>query len=167
MSRMSRRRFCQSLGGSGLIAQASVTATDLDALLQTAAPSPDSSHVGNLYPFVQKQADRSRLELSFLQSRFQDLSSWQARARTRVLDCLCYSPTAVSPAPQVIRRIERDTYIEEYLTFQTTPDLRVPAYVLIPKNVSLPAPGIVLLHCHGGAYVWGKEKVVAVENEHP
>jgi dienelactone hydrolase len=23
-----------------------------------------------------------------------------------------------------------------------------------------------VLHCHGGAYVWGKEKVVAVENEH-
>jgi len=135
--------------------------------LQAPDARPDSSHIGNLYPFVQKQADRSRLELSFLQSRFQDLTSWQARARTRVLDCLCYSPTAVSPAPQVIRRTERDTYIEEYLTFQTTPDLRVPAYVLIPKNVSLPAPGIVLLHCHGGAYVWGKEKVVAVENEHP
>ena len=25
----------------------------------------------------------------------------------------------------------------------------------------------VVLHCHGGAYVWGNEKVVALENEHP
>jgi dienelactone hydrolase len=166
MSRMSRRRFVQSLGGTSLLSKASVTLTDLTARLQTSL-APDSSHIGNLYPFVQKQADRSRLELSFLQSRFQDLKSWQKLARSRVLDCLCYSPPPVSPAPQVIRRTERNTYIEEYLTFQTTPDLRVPAYVLIPKNAPLPAPALVVLHCHGGAYVWGKEKVVAVEHEHP
>jgi dienelactone hydrolase len=79
---------------------------------------------------------------------------------------LCYSPPPVSPAPQIIRRTDRDTYIEEYLTFQTTPDLRIPAYVLIPKAAALPAPALVVLHCHGGAYVWGKEKVVAVDNEH-
>jgi len=43
----------------------------------------------------------------------------------------------------------------------------VPAYVLIPKNVKLPAPGIVALHDHGGFYLWGKEKLVETEDEHP
>jgi dienelactone hydrolase len=43
----------------------------------------------------------------------------------------------------------------------------VPACLLIPKNVTLPAPGIVVLHCHGGMYVWGHEKVVEMEDEHP
>ena len=167
MSRMTRRRFVQSLGASSLLSQASVPSSDLTALLQTPPASPDSPHIGNLYPFVQKQADRSRLELSFLQPQFRDLKSWQKLARARVLDCLCYAPPPVSPAPQVIRRTNRDTYIEEYLTFQTTPDLRLPAFVLVPKHVPLPAPGLVVLHCHGGAYVWGKEKVVAIENEHP
>jgi dienelactone hydrolase len=134
-------------------------------LLQGTAATSDSSHIGNLYPFVQKQADRSPLELSFLQSRFSDLKSWQKLARAGVLDRLCYSPAPVSPMPRVIRRTDRGDYIEEYLTFQTTPDLRVPAYVLIPKNASFPAPGVVVLHDHGGAYVWGKEKVVAIDNE--
>jgi dienelactone hydrolase len=133
---------------------------------QTAAGT-DSPHIGNLYPFVQKQADRSSLELSFLHPRFSDLKSWQKVARARVLECLDYSPPAVAAAPEIIRRTDRGDYIEEYLTFQTTPDLRVPAYLLIPKKATLPAPGIVVLHCHGGAYVWGKEKVVATENEHP
>jgi dienelactone hydrolase len=165
---MSRRRFVQSVGGSSLLSRASIAASsNLTALVQTPAAPPDSPHIGNLYPFVQKQADRSPLELSFLQSRFQDLKTWQTRARARVVDCLCYSPPPVSPAPQIIRRTDRDTYIEEYLTFQTTPDLRIPAYVLIPKAAALPAPALVVLHCHGGAYVWGKEKVVAVDNEHP
>jgi dienelactone hydrolase len=165
---MSRRRFVQSLGGSSLLSRASITSPkDLTTLLQSPAVPPDSPHIGNLYPFVQQQADRSPLELSFLQSQYRNLQSWQKLARTRVLDCLCYSPPPVAPAPELIRRSDRGTYTEEYLTFQTTPDLRVPAYVLIPKNVPLPAPALVVLHCHGGAYLWGKEKVVAVDNEHP
>lgn len=166
MSRMNRRKFCQSLAGSSLLSQVSFSPTQLATVLQTGGAAPDSPHIGNLYPFVQKQADRSPLELSFLQSRFNDLAAWQKLARARVLEHLCYSPAPVSPLPRVIRRTDRGDYIEEYLTFQTTPDLRVPAYVLIPKNASFPAPGIVVLHDHGGAYVWGKEKVVAVDNEH-
>lgn len=166
MSRISRRRFVQSLGGTSLLPHTSLTPADLAALVQTRVAGPDSSHIGNLYPFVQRQADRSRLELSFLQSRFTDLKSWQKIARARVLESLCYAPPAVSPAAKVLRRTDRGDYIEEYLTFQTTPDLVVPAYVLIPKGRSLPAPGVVVLHDHGGAYVWGKEKVVAVDNPH-
>ena len=166
MPRMTRRRFCGSLGASGLLSQASFGPGHLAALIQPPA-APDSPHLGNLYPFVQQQADRSRLELSFLQSRFRDLEAWQKVARARVLDQLCYAPPAVSPATDVIRRTDRGDYVEEYLTCQTTPDLRVPGYVLIPKKGSLPAPGLVVLHCHGGAYVWGKEKVVAVDNEPP
>jgi dienelactone hydrolase len=57
--------------------------------------------------------------------------------------------------------------VQEYITFQTTPDIRVPAYVLIPEKAKVPAPGIVALHCHGGFYVWGKEKLVDAEREHP
>ena len=170
MSSISRRRFCQSLGATSLLSQVSLTASDglrTAGLPQGTTAAPGSPHIGNLYPFVQKQADRSPLELSFLRSQFRDLKSWQEVARARVLDRLCYSPAAAPPAAEVIRRTDRGDYIEEYLTFQTTPDLRVPAYVLIPKEAPLPAPGLVVLHCHGGAYVWGKEKVLAIDNEHP
>ncbi len=166
MSTMTRRRFCQSLGGGSLVLPSSFTLPSL-VRIQNPSAAADAPHIGNLYPFVQKQADRSPLELSFLRPRFKDLKSWQKIARPRVFDCLDYSPPPVSPAPEIIRRTDRGDYIEEYLTFQTTPDLRVPAYVLIPKKASLPAPGLVVFHCHGGAYVWGKEKVVAVADEHP
>ena len=166
MTTLTRRRFWQSLAASGLL-PSSFTTTDVAPFMQAAAPAQDSPHVGTLYPFVQQQADRSRLELSFLHPHFRDLASWQRTARARVLEHLFYAPPPVSPTPDVIRRTDRGDYIEEYLTFQTTPDLRVPAYVLVPKKGPRPAPGVVVLHCHGGAYVWGKEKVVAVGNEHP
>jgi len=58
-------------------------------------------------------------------------------------------------------------YVRETVRFNTTPDARVPAFVLVPKNVSTPAPAIVALHDHGGFYLWGKEKIVEVPNEHP
>jgi dienelactone hydrolase len=168
LTALSRRRFCQWLGGSGLVATASLPYEPIDLhRLDQPSASQTGSHIGSLYPFIQKQVDRSPLELSFLRPEFRDLEAWQKTARTRVFDHLFYSPPATSPSPELIRRTDRGEYIEELLTFQTTPDLRVPAYVLIPKNATLPAPGLVVLHCHGGFYLWGKEKVVEMEGEAP
>jgi dienelactone hydrolase len=56
--------------------------------------------------------------------------------------------------------VDRGEYVQEKVYFNTTPDLRVPAYVLIPKNSPLPAPAIVALHDHGGFYLYGKEKLI-------
>lgn len=165
MTTLTRRRFVRSVGTSALIPPASFALAS-GGQAQLPAAAQDGPHIGNLYPFVQQQADRSRLELSFLQTRFRDLAAWQKIARARVFEQLSYAPPAAAPAAELVRRSDRGDYIEEYLTFRTTPDLRVPAYVLVPKNARRPAPGLVVLHCHGGAYVWGKEKVVAVENEH-
>jgi dienelactone hydrolase len=163
---VSRRQFCEWLGGSGLLARSlpSIRA-GLPPFQEPSTPAQTGSHIGTLYPFVQKQADRSRFELSFLHDKFRVLEPWQKTARAKVLEHLFYSPPSIAPMPEVVRREDRGDYVQEYLTFQTTPDLRVPAYVLIPKRATQPMPGIVLLHCHGGFYAWGKEKVVEVEGE--
>jgi dienelactone hydrolase len=165
----SRRQFLQSLGAAGLVAGGGshVQGAMVAPALAPQPPSPSGSDIGSLYPFVQKQADRSPLELSFLHDEFTDLGAWQSRARATVLEHLFCRPAAVPPAAQVIRREDRGEYVQEYLTFQTTPDSRVPAYVLLPKAARLPAPGIVALHCHGGFYAWGKEKLVESDREHP
>jgi dienelactone hydrolase len=164
---MTRRGFWGSLAASGLLSRTPFKPAEPATLMQAPTGAKDSPHIGNLYPFVQQQADRSPLELSFLHPRFRDLAPWQKTARTRVLDQLFYSPPPVAPEPEIIRRTDRGDYLEEYLTFRTTPDLRVPAYVLVPRKAAAPAPGVVLLHDHGGFYIWGKEKVVASDNEHP
>ena len=167
---LTRRQFCQWLGESGVLAHASVplvTGDDAAFEQSATAAAQTGSHIGNLHAFVQQQADRFRLELSFLRAEFRDLKRWQQKARARVLEHLFYAPAAVSPRPEVIRREDRGDHFQERVTFQTTPDLRVPAFVLIPKTAKLPAPGIVVLHCHGGVYLWGKEKVVEGEGEPP
>jgi dienelactone hydrolase len=161
--KISRREFCEQLTAGGTMLAAADT---IKAVAQT--PAATGPHLGNLYAFVQRQADQSPLELSFLRPEFKSLKQWQPRARAKLFELLCYEPPPVAPQPQLIRRTDRGAYIEEYLTFQTTPDLRVPAFVLIPKNARLPAPGIVALHSHDGFYLWGKEKLIeSAADEHP
>jgi dienelactone hydrolase len=135
----------------------------------TAAPSPPEldSDIGSLYPFVQSQAIAGEFPLSFLQGDFKDLASWKRKARGLLLELLHYAPPRCDPRPETVQRMDRGDYLEEKVHFNTTPDVRVPGYVLIPKRVRLPAPAIAALHDHGGFYLWGKEKLVEREDEHP
>jgi dienelactone hydrolase len=167
---ISRREFCEHLAASGgLLAGADPRIESAaETMISAQTTNTTSPHIGNLYPFVQRQADQSPLGLSFLRPEFKSLKPWQARARAKLFELLCYAPPPVAPQPQLIRRQDKGDYVEEYLTFQTTPDLRVPAYVMIPKHAKLPAPGIVALHSHDGFYLWGKEKLIeGGADEHP
>jgi len=86
----------------------------------------------------------------------------------RVLDLLHYEPPPCDPRAETHERVDCGDYTREKVSFSTTPDVRVPAYVLVPKRASAsrPAPAIVALHDHGGFYLWGKEKLVAIDGEH-
>ena len=58
-------------------------------------------------------------------------------------------------------------YIQEYVAFQSTQGQIVPAYVLVPKNISGPRPAIIAIHGHGGNFLWGKSKVTATMARRP
>ena len=130
------------------------------------APARTGSDVGSLYPFIRSQAVRGEFPLSYLRAEFGDVAAWKRQARGKLLELLHYAPTPCDPDAEVLERVEADGYVRERVLFNTTPELRIPAYVLIPKGLTKPAPAIVALHDHGGFYVWGKEKVVAVGSEH-
>lgn len=125
------------------------------------------SDVGSLYPFIQSQAVRGEFPLSFLRDEFKDLLAWRQRARGKILDLLHYAPPACEPRPEVVERVDRGDHVREKVYFNTSSDLRVPAYVLVPKKRERPLPAIVALHDHGGFYFWGKEKLVEADDEHP
>ena len=127
---------------------------------------PDAQ-VGSLYPLLRATAGRSTLQLSFLHDRFQDVAAWKREARLRVLSLLQYAPPKCEPRAEVVERVDCGSYIREKLYFNTTPDIRVPAYLLLPKGEARRRPAIVALHDHGAFFAWGKEKLVATEHEHP
>jgi dienelactone hydrolase len=168
-----RREFLNETASGALAAALAAVAPD-DAHAAGAAPrrsetpgADPGSDIGSLYPFVESQAVRGEFPLSFLRPEFKDVGAWKTKARGRVLDLLHYSPVPCDPRPETLGRIDRGDYVEERVAFNTTPDVRVPAFVLVPKRAPLPAPGVVTLHDHGGFYMWGKEKLVEQEEEHP
>ena len=131
---------------------------------QTSIPD---AQVGSLYPFVEKTAGRSAFEISFLHDRFRDVEAWKKEARSKVRGLLQYDPPACDPQAEVVERTDCGDYVREKIYFNTTPDIRVPAYLLLPKGERKRRPAIVALHDHGAFFAWGKEKIVATENEHP
>ena len=130
-------------------------------------PKPDKADLGSLFPAMQKLAEARHYEWSFLGGRFRSFPEFQNAARAKVFELLSYHPDKVAPAAQVRERVDCGDYIRETIEFNTTPLFRVPAYVLIPKRRNGPAPAIVDLHSHGGMFIFGKEKVVDLGQNHP
>ncbi len=159
---MNRRELLASLG---LMAPVSAPAAAAQSPQVPAVPTRDprssDADVGSFYPWIEKQWT-SQKDLSFLNARFRNAAEWQREVRPLIFDRLFYRPPVVPFAPKVLDRVETDEYVREQLEFNTTPDIRVPAYLHIPKRVKLPAPAVVVLHDHGGYYYFGKEKVTAL-----
>lgn len=125
------------------------------------------SALGNLYPFVKHQQEKTHQSLAFLHRQPKDLEAWKAEARGKVFELLSYRPEVTDPRPRILERVDRGDYVRERLNFWATPDVEVPAYFLLPKRAKFPVPAVVALHDHGGFYYWGKEKLVETDDEHP
>ena len=151
--------------GSTLAARCDLAGADASGVVPT--PSRTGSDVGSLFPFIQSQAVKGEFPLSYLNPRFRSLRSWKRTARGKLLELLHYAPASCRPAAETVERVEFRDHFRELVWFNTTPDVRVPAYVLVPKHAPRRAPAIVALHDHGGFYLWGKEKLVDLPDLHP
>jgi dienelactone hydrolase len=163
---ISRRGF---LTKSGLACSSAWLATN--SLRPTAAQeSPPAvksdSDVGSLFPIIQSEAVKGEFPLSFLNPKFRNVNRWKKEARGKLLELLHYSPEKCDHRAEVVERVDKGDYIREKIYFNTTPAIRVPAYLLVPKREGK-LPAIVALHDHGGFYLWGKEKLVELEGEAP
>jgi dienelactone hydrolase len=125
------------------------------------------SDVGSLFPFIQSQAVKSDFPLSYLNPKFKSYKAWKKQARGKLLDLLHYAPPRCESRPEIVERSEQGNYFLEKIYFNTTPEIRAPAFLLLPKNAKFPAPAIIALHDHGGFYLWGKEKLVELQGENP
>jgi dienelactone hydrolase len=157
----SRRDFLAALAAAGVLAP--------DALAADAPRElpPTGADLGSLFADVEKLIASQRYTLSFSEGRFKNIEEFRAAVRPKLLDLLLYKPDKVDPKAEVVERVERDDHVREKIVFSTGPHFRVPAYVLIPKKRSGKLPAIVDLHSHGGMFLFGKEKVIDLGNNHP
>ena len=162
---ISRRSFLlKSSVVSGALLAGSSSGGAQSAVPMAAVKS--NSDVGSLFPIIQAQAVKGEFPLSFLNSKFRNVKRWKKEARGKLLELLHYAPEKCDARAEVVEKVDMGDYVREKIYFNTTPVIRVPAYVLVPKREGK-LPAIVALHDHGGFYLWGKEKLVAVEGEAP
>src|ERR1051325_1750640 len=165
---ISRRDFLFTSGALASVAASVPVATSVagaDASIPSAATGTHSD-VGSLFPIIQSEAVKGEFPLSFLNARFSSVKSWKGKARAKLLELLHYSPERCDPKAEIVERVDKSDFVREKIYFNTTPAIRVPAYLLIPKAAnSKRLPAIVALHDHGGFYLWGKEKLVETEDE--
>jgi dienelactone hydrolase len=168
----SRRDFLATVGlsalGTALSANAGAVESPAPSLADpTRILSPSQANLGTLFADVEKIADTGRYSYAYRSGRFASYEAFQHEARAKLFELLLYRPEPVDPRPEVLERVDCGEYFRERVTFATSPVLRVPAYVLIPKNLKAPAPAMVDLHSHGGMFLFGKEKVVDLGSNHP
>ena len=113
------------------LAAAEVSAAEPGVSGPGLAAGATGSDVGSLYPFIYSQAVKGESPLSFLNPRFRSLRSWKKAARGKLLELLHYAPAKIDPKAETVERTDCGDYIREKVWFNTTPDLRVPAVVLV------------------------------------
>ena len=119
----------------------------------------------NLRDFATHIVEQHSPKLSFLQNGMTDLQKWRTSARMMALNHLRYTPTSLGLDPEIVEDVETDGLIREKLYFKSAPDVRVPAYLVRPARQAGRLPAVVALHDHGGYYMHGKEKLVALDDE--
>ena len=125
---------------------------------------------GTLEPVMQQMRAHRPLDLrsdvwreAHSQGTFQQ---WAKQARECLRSGLHYDPAKVDLNARTLERLETDSFIREKIEFNTTAWFRVPGYFYTPKNVKLPAPGLVVFHEWGGPMLFGAERVCG-EPMHP
>lgn len=104
---------------------------------------------------------------SFLDSKYHDLEEWKHEAKRVIHQGLCYTPVSVPYNEEIVEELDFGNYTRKKVLFYSAHNCRIPAYLLIPNNLQNPAPGIVVMHDHGGMFYWGKEKAVELSAAHP
>jgi len=92
------------------------------------------------------------------------LKSWARRARARLVEILGLDRLApAKPKACMTHRVDCIDHVREHWVMHTQPDVRMPFYVLTPKDAPDRLPAVLCPHGHGG----GGKAAVAGVHAHP
>lgn len=94
----------------------------------------------------------------FRAETIEEWKEWRISLKDKLIELLGGFPERILLEPEVLERKEFDTYFRERVVFNSAPSVSVVGYLLIPKGVKFPVPGVVALHGHG----YGKDDIVGI-----
>ena len=87
----------------------------------------------------------------FRASTVAEARQWQRRTRSALkpTEIGFQNQKTVPFRPQRIERVDRGDFIREKITIQTAPNVRMPVYILTPKQAKHPLPVVITFNGHG------------------
>ena len=107
--------------------------------------------------------DQAEPELLFEGTTAAELEVWQERFRTTLVSLLGIMPERTALQLEFEQEVDCGAYVRHRIRYQSERDVWVPAYLLVPKEVSTdhPRAGMVCLHGHGH---FGKDSTAGLDH---
>jgi dienelactone hydrolase len=103
--------------------------------------------------------------LSFLDPGWKDVETWRSQARAKVHETLSYDPPACDLRPSMDEVREKEGLVTERVSYAQPFGPRTEGFLLRPSAAKGRMPGVVALHDHSAFKYFGKEKLVALDEE--
>jgi len=97
----------------------------------------------------------------FAGSTPEELRVWQSAFRAKMLELMGAIPERGGLCLEWGQARDMGSYVRHKVQYQTEPGVAVPAYILVPKGLEGPAPGVLCIHGHGR---FGKDSVAGVDD---
>lgn len=150
----------------GALSLPSLAASETGAAQGAPAARDESPpDLGNLYDVLREISSENAPRLTFLESKWKSLEVWKRAARPVLRQRLCYEPTPRPLGAEILGREERDGFTLESVRIRGNAAYDIPASLLLPTRRRGRVAGIVALHCHGGQYVFGRERLLSSQGD--
>lgn len=121
--------------------------------------------MGNFYPLLDTYSGKSNASLSYLAKDWRNVEKWRKTARAQLQELLAFHPEPAPLNTEVLSTTKRDGYTQYLVRYNLNALQQTEAYLLVPDNLTKPAPAVVALHDHGGFYYFGKEKHTLTDDQ--
>jgi dienelactone hydrolase len=107
--------------------------------------------------------DQAEPSMLFEGSTPEELESWQGRFRSTLNDLLGICPERADLCLEYLVEVDCGNHTRYRIRYQTEPEVYVPAYLLVPKDIPSGerVPGLICLHGHGQ---FGKDSIVGIDD---
>lgn len=113
-------------------------------------PDPIPQHHFSTMSYLWREYERAPRALAFRARTPDEFRAWRDALRAKLIELLGGFPSErCDLAPRVVEVIEEKEYRREKVIFYSEPEVAVPCYVLIPRQIAPPYRAVIALHGHG------------------
>lgn len=121
----------------------------------------NTSKLSPMY-YLDRLYEQNQPQLAFDATTVPEWREWRRKLRGKVRELLGgMDDPRCELEPKLLERKQMDGYVREKVVYNSRPEMLVPAYVLIPDDISAPLPAVVACSGHGH----GKDDLVGLDEQ--